>query len=59
MILSIIEENIALIAADPEYEPVDVAQELRSRLFSQNVLNFEEQAQQPEILSIADMLKAG
>ena len=59
MILSIIEENIDLIATNPEYEPVDVAQELKSRLFSQNILDFEEQAQQPEILSIADMLKAG
>ena len=59
MILSIIEENIDLIATNPEYEPVDVAQELKSRLFSQNILDFEGQAQQPEILSIADMLKAG
>ena len=59
MLLSIIEENIDLIATESEYEPVDVAQELKSRLFSQNVVEFEEQAQQPEILSIADMLKAG
>ena len=59
MLLSIIEENIGLIATDSEYEPVDVAQELKSRLFSQNVLDFESQAQQPEILNIADMLKAG
>ena len=59
MLLSIIEENIGLIATDSEYEPVDVAQELKSRLFSQNVLDFETQAQQPEILNIADMLKAG
>ena len=59
MILSIIEENIGLIAIDSEYEPVDIAQELKSRLFNQNILDFEEQAQQPEILSITDMLKAG
>ncbi|MCR4663244.1 MAG: hypothetical protein K5622_05080 [Endomicrobiaceae bacterium] len=59
MILSIIEENINLIATDSEYEPVEVAQELKSRILSQNVIDFEAQAQKPEILNIADMLKAG
>ncbi len=59
MILSIIEENIDLIATDPEYEPVKVAQELKSRIFSQNILDFEAEAEQPEILNISDMLKAG
>ena len=59
MILSIIEENIDLIATDSDYEPVEVAQELKSRLFNQNILDFESQAQQPEISNITDMLKAG
>ncbi|MBR3628578.1 MAG: hypothetical protein IKN42_07035 [Elusimicrobia bacterium] len=59
LILSIVEENIGLIATDPEYEPVEVAQELKSRLFSQNVIDFESQAQQPDIINVADMLKAG
>ena len=59
MILSIVEENIDLIATDPEYEPVKVAQELKSRIFSQNILDFEAEAEQPEILNISDMLKAG
>ena len=59
MILSIIEENIDLIATDPEYEPVKVAQELKSRIFSQNILDFESEVDQPEILNISDMLKAG
>ena len=59
LILSIVEENIDLIATDPEYEPVSVAQELRSRILSQNVIDFETQTQQPDIINIADMLKAG
>ncbi len=59
LILSIVEENIGLIATNPEYEPVEVAQELKSRLFSQNIIDFETQAQQPDIINIADMLKAG
>ena len=59
MILSIIEENIDLIATDPEYEPVQIAQELKSRIFSRNVLDFEAEMRQSEISSISDMLKAG
>ncbi len=59
LILSIIDENIGLIATDAEYKPVEVAQELQSRIRSQNVIDFESQAQQPDIINVADMLKAG
>ncbi len=59
MILSIIEENIDAIATDSEYEPAQVAQELKSRIFSRNVLDFEAEMRQSEIPSISDMLKAG
>lgn len=59
LILSIIDENIGLIATDAEYKPVEVSQELQSRIRSQNVIDFESQAQQPDIINVADMLKAG
>ena len=60
LILSVVEENIGLIATDPEYEPIEVAQELKTRIFDKNVVNFKVlQTQQPEITNISDMLKAG
>jgi len=59
ILLSIIEENIGLIATDSEYEPVNVAQELKIRIFDKNVVEFETQPQQPDIINVADMLKAG
>ena len=59
LILSIIEENIGRIATDSEYEPVNVAQELKFRIFDNNVVDFETQAQQPDIVNVEDMLKAG
>ena len=61
MILSIIEENIGLIATNPEYDPVSVAQELKSRIgtLGTNILDFSSEIQQPEIPNITDMLKAG
>ena len=34
LILSIVEENIGLIAANPDYEPVNVAQELKERIYN-------------------------
>ena len=62
MILSIIEEQMELIATDPEYNPVSVAQVLSSRiktLGAANILDFNSEAEQPEIPSITDLMKAG
>ena len=60
MILSIVEEQIGLIATDPEYIPKQsIAQELQSKISEENISNFERETTQPEIINIADMLKAG
>lgn len=59
LLLSIVEENIGLAATDSEYEPINIAQELKSKIYNQNIADFETENQQPKIANISDILKAG
>jgi len=60
IILSILEENIGQIVTDIEYEPINIAQELKHRIYNLNTIDFQKElVDQPEIDSIADVLKAG
>ena len=59
LILSIVEENIGLIATDPGYTPNNIAQELKDKIYTQTILDLETDVQQSEIPNIFDMLKAG
>ena len=59
LILSIVEENIGLIATDEEYEPVNVAQELKNKIYDFNVIDFETEIEHTDIDNFEDVLKAG
>lgn len=59
LLLSIVEENIGLAATDSEYEPINIAQELKSQIYNQNIADFETENQQSKIANISDILKAG
>ena len=62
ILLSIIEDNIDLIATNPEYTPERrVAQELEERIrtLDGNIVDFQSETQRPSISNITDILKAG
>lgn len=58
IILSIVEENIGLIATNPDYEPANIAQELKERIFNINQSLSFDVIRKTKNAIVGDMLKA-
>lgn len=58
LILSIVEENIGLISTNPDYEPVNIAQELKERIFNINQSLSFDVIRKTKNAIVGDMLKA-